>query len=377
MKRIAILTPSMTTGDAVCNDVAGMYDVLKRRGYEVRIYASDWTLNEPKRWQVHKIKSFLVEPKVWPASRIKSFLVDPTDLLIYHFSMGWEPGIALLNELKCRRVIKYHNVTPPEFFAGWSPNHEAVCITGRAQLAALVRAECDVYLSDSGYNMRELISQGAAEERCRVVPPFHVIDHLQSLEPDFDVLDKYRDGVTNILMVGRVSPNKGHVSLIEAFATYHRDYNNKCRLLIVGKEHIELEAYSKLLRDTVVRFGLEDAVVFAGEVTDTALKSYFLVATVFLLTSEHEGFCVPLVEAMALKLPVVTYGGSAISETVGDAGLVWQERDPYLLAESIDVVVKDEQIGASLGLAGAQRYRQFFDNKKIEAQFLNALSGLL
>lgn len=367
----------MTTGDAVGNDVSGMLDVLKRLSFDVRIYAADWSLKEPKRRSVHRLKSLLIEPKVWPASTIKSFLTDATDLLIYHYSMGWDPGMELLKELRCKRVIKYHNVTPPEFFRGWSTNHEDVCRKGREQLEALAKAECDSYLSDSEYNMWELISKGADQSKCFVVPPFHLVDQLQSLEPNFEVLDKYRNGTTNILMVGRVSPNKGHVALIDAFATYHRYYNNKSRLLVVGKEHEELETYSRFLREHVARLGLQDTVVFTGEVNVAALKSYYLLAKAFMLTSQHEGFCVPLVESMAMKVPIVAYASSAVADTVGEAGLIWEEGNPQLLAKSLDVIVNEESVGARLGLLGTRRYEQMFTNPKIEAQFLSALSGII
>lgn len=367
----------MTTGDAVSNDVSGMFEVLRRLNFDVRIYAADWFPKERGGRSSHRLKTSPVEPKVWSLSTIKSFLADTSDLLIYHYSMGWDPGLDLLGELKCKRVIKYHNVTPPEFYKGWSENHENICRAGREQLEALVGADCDVYLSDSDYNMWELISKGADQSKCFVVPPFHLVDHLQSLEPNFEVLDRYRNGTTNILMVGRVCPNKGHVALIEAFATYHRSYNNKSRLLIVGKEQYELKAYSMFLRETVARLGLQDAVIFTGEVNAEALKSYYLLAKAFLLTSHHEGFCVPLVEAMAMKVPIVAYASSAIAGTAGEAGLVWEEGNPGLLAKSLDVIVNEEAVGAKLGLLGTRRYEQLFANQKIEAQFLSVLSGIL
>jgi len=98
---------------------------------------------------------------------------------------------------------------------------------------------------------------------------------------------------------------------------------------------------------------------------------------VFATASEHEGFCVPLVEAMAMNVPIVAYSSSAIPETVGDAGLVWRERDPLLLAESINTFVKDEAAAATLGRIGRRRYEQFFTNERIEAQFMKALNGTL
>jgi len=102
-----------------------------------------------------------------------------------------------------------------------------------------------------------------------------------------------------------------------------------------------------------------------------------MVANAFVLTSEHEGFCVPLVESMAMKVPIVAYASTAIPGTVGGAGLVWRERNPFLLAESIDFLVRDTDLSESLGLMGWRRYEQLFTNLKIEAQFLGAINSLL
>ncbi|HEY6187703.1 MAG TPA: glycosyltransferase family 4 protein [Pyrinomonadaceae bacterium] len=362
MPRIAILTRTITTADAVSNDVIGMYDVLSKHGYEVRVYADAWTLSEPR---------------IQHALRVGSFLREPDDILIYHYSIGWELGLELLHDLKCRTVIKYHNVTPPHFFERIADAYVHMCEEGRRQLKLIARSDCDLYLADSPYNMDELIAEGAGREKSCVVPPFHHIDRLHAVKPDIDILDKYTDGKVNVLMVGRVSPNKGHVALLEAFATYYYHYNSNARLLIVGIEKEEFKAYSKLLREMAALLCLEDAVVFTGEVPDEALKAYYLVASALMFASEHEGFCVPLVEAMAMKLPVMAYASSAIPGTVEDAGLVWSERDPYLLAESLDLIVKDERVSVALGLKGRRRYEEKFTNERIEAEFLNALGGLL
>jgi glycosyltransferase involved in cell wall biosynthesis len=362
MTRIAILTPSITTGDAVSNDVLGMYEILKRLGHETRIYAEGWTL---------------AEPKVWSALKLRNFLRSAGDLLIYHYSRGWDVGLDLLRTLKCRTAIKYHNVTPPEFFEKFNRDLVIMCREGRAQLSSIAGAGCDLYMSASAYNERELLEEGVAKERSFVVPPFHHIDRLNNLEPDRKVLNLCEGGETNILMVGRVSPNKGHPLLIEAFAAYNRDYNPQSRLFIVGKDETRLNAYNRLLREMVKYFKLQDRVVFAGEVSDSELKAYYRVADVFMITSEHEGFCVPLVEAMSMSVPIVAYGSSAIPITVGDVGLVWKERDPYLLAESVNSIVKNRRVGAALGKMGLRRYEQNFTNRKIRAQFLEAVGKVL
>src|SRR5262249_9234072 len=146
------------------------------------------------------------------------FLTNPSDLLIYHYSIGWQPGLDLLRKAKWRTAIKYHNVTPPHFFAGISPWHEEKCRAGLDELKDIIQTGCDLYLADSDYNRDELLVEGAAEARCFVVPPFHDIDRLQFIEADIRILDTYRDGKTNILMVGRVAPHKAHDELIRAFA---------------------------------------------------------------------------------------------------------------------------------------------------------------
>jgi glycosyltransferase involved in cell wall biosynthesis len=358
MARIAILTPSITTGDAVSNDVLGMHDVLKERGYDVRVFAEGWALDKPR---------------VWPSPQVGNFLKQPTDVLIYHYSRGWDPGLDLLRNLKCRKIIKYHNVTPPEFLAGYSSDFAAMCLEGREQLALIARSSSDLYLSDSAYNMRELVAEGAAESKSFVVPPFHHVDRLHSVEPDASVLKSYGDGKVNICMVGRVAPNKSHPALIEAFAAYHHDYNPHSRLLIVGKEEVRLAKYSTLLRAMVKHLKLQDDVIFTGEVSDGGLRAYYAAAHVFMITSEHEGFCVPLVEAMAMKIPIVAYASTAIPETVGTAGLVWEERNPYLLAESVNSIIGDNSLGNGLSTLGWRRFQGLFTNEQIEHRFLDAL----
>jgi glycosyltransferase involved in cell wall biosynthesis len=360
--RIAVLSPSLTTADAVSNDVVGMYEVLRKRGLSVRIYSETEALNGYK---------------VYPPSKLGNFLNQSSDVLIYHYSVGWQKGLDLMKELSCRTVIKYHNVTPPHFFAGFSSFDEHLCVTGRRQLTEIACSGHDLYLADSPYNMQELISEGVRAERGFVVPPFHHIDRLDAINPDISILDKYTDGKVNVLMVGRVSPNKGHIALLEAFATYFYHYNGNCRLIIVGTEKEEFKVYSKLLREMAGLLCLEDSVVFTGEVPDEALKAYYLLSSAFMFASEHEGFCVPLVEAMAMKLPIIAYASSAIPGTVADAGLVWAERDPYLLAQSLDLIVKDEKVGGALSLKGRRRYEEKFTNEKIEAEFLSALDCLL
>lgn len=358
MGRIAVLTSHLANGDAVSNDVLGMLYAFQRRGYEARAYAGGSDFDQPRAYDV---------------SEVRDFLTKPDDLLIYHHSIGWEPGLELLRNRHYQTAIKYHNITPPEFFTGISPWHEEKCRTGIRELEDIAEAECDVYLADSEFNRHDLLSNGVEEGNCFVVPPFHHIERLHEIEPDLSILDQYRDGWTNILMVGRVAPHKGHLALIEAFAAYRHDYNNRSRLLIIGKEEAAFEIYSRELRELTQFMGVEPNVFFAGEASDRALKSYYLLSHAFAVASEHEGFCVPAVEAMSMKVPVVAYASSALTGTMEGAGIVLRERQPYLMAEALNRLIEDESLGFGIGQMGWRRYQQHFTNEKIEEALFAAL----
>jgi len=346
------------TADAVSNDVLGMYEVLKRGGHDVRVFCESHALRHPR---------------IYSSDQVNKFLKSPDDVLIYHHSRGWDAGVATVKELSCRRVVRYHNVTPAEFFAGYSSHEQEQCETGREQLIDLATARCDLYLSASSFNMQELKAAGADESRSFVVPPFLKVERLRRIAADKETLQRYSDETTNVLYVGRVAPHKNIHHLIEVFALYHHGYNSASRLFIVGRGGEGLSPYSKLLHRAIDKLGLQKAVVFTGGVSDEVLKAYYVLADVFVTVSEHEGFCVPLVEAMAMKLPITAYASAAIPETLGDAGIAWGERDPLLIAQSIELLVRDSSVRNALAERGLRRYETMFSNEKIESTFLKAL----
>lgn len=361
MPRFAVLASHITTGSAVSSDALGMDRILKRWADDVRLYAGS---------------SDLDQPKIDPITEIESFLKDPEDVLIYHHSIGWDAGFELLQSVKCRVVIKYHNVTPAQFFSGTSSWHEQKCLQGRQQLHSIASAGYELYLSDSDFNRQELLAAGADAEKNLVVPPFHNVDRLRATPADIEQLEIYRDDKKVLLSVSRVAPHKGVAELIEAFAIYHHEHNPKSRLLVVGREEDAFSNYSARLRELIKFFVLDGTVVFTGEVSDEVLKSYYLLSSAFVFASHHEGFSVPLVEAMALKVPIVCFNSAAIPETVGSAGIVLNEREPALMAEAVSLVVNDEVTNVTLGMNGWHRYEQNFTDSIIAQDFLQALSRL-
>lgn len=358
--RIAIVTPSITAGDAVSNDALGMRDALRDLAY-VRIFAESSTLNSP---QIESIR------------KLRSFLGHSHDLLIYHWAGAWEPATQLL-KTKCRRVVKYHNITPPHFLRAYSADLADHCDRGRQELGSIAQTDCDLFLSDSNYNMRDLIAAGADPSRNMVVPPFHHVERLETADKSMPNGTGLANEDINVCTVGRIVPNKGHADLIASFAIYHHDYNPHSKLVLIGKQETRLIQYTALLHGLIRRLNLEDAVIFADNVSDQALKAFYEGTDVFAMTSEHEGFCVPLVEAMAMRVPIVAYASSAVTETIGSAGIVWEARDPQLLAESIHSIATDPTLRTLLVEAGRTRYEEHFSNQRIGEQLRHALSSFL
>ncbi len=323
--KIIQLLPTLSFGDAVGNDTLAIRKILQEEGYESRIYAE----NIDRRLPAGSALSLAKMPE------LKS-----GDVLIYHASTGTK-----LNQrfptFGGKKVMIYHNITPPGFFRGYSP--EAVRLTefgyeGIRYLANKVQ----FCIADSEYNRSELIKMGykCPIEVCPIVIPFEDYDR----RPDPKVLKRYEgDGVFNLLFVGRIAPNKKQEDIIRAFYCYQKKYNPRSRLFLVGSSG-GMERYEARLKSYVRTLGLEDRVVFPGHIRFPEILAYYRLADVFVCMSEHEGFCVPLVEAMHLGKPIVAYGSSAVPETLSGGGLLLESKDPWTAAAAINRLAEDEAL---------------------------------
>ncbi len=363
MTRIAILSSASPSGDAVGNDIREMRRILTGRGHQVEVFTSVWgTPSQPRSRDGRSVTHFVGR--------------DPSAILVYHHGIGWEPGVRLLTRMNCRRVVRYHNVTPARFFEPYDAKYTRECRQGREQLVELARAQCELYLSASAFNDTEFAALGVDPARRAVVPPLHQVARMTAVEPDPEVLRDLDDGLTNILFVGRLVPHKGHRFLLDAFAAYNHHYNRRSRLVLIGKGDWSLGAYTNSLYARARELRVRGQVVFVSAASEAELRAYYERAHVFVVVSEHEGFCVPVVEAMALGVPVVAYAAAAVPDTVGDAGLVWDEPDPFLLAESIAQVVRDGPEREWLRAAGRRRYEETFALPRIEADFMRAMAAV-
>ncbi len=358
VRRAGIYTPCLVDGDAVGNDVMGMASVLERHGWEARVFAET---------------SAVRGARVYRGKEASAFLDDTSDLFIYHHSTGCSEGVGLLRGMHCHRAMKYHNVTPPSFFAGISSLYERSCRLGRDQLEELGRMGLDLYLADSSFNSAELSVLLPQGRDCLVVPPFHQTERLLSVSADTSVFSSIPDDSPMILSVGRVAPNKNHRALIDSVGFLNGPCGVSVRLTIVGGVDPVFEGYVAGLKAQIQRAGLRGRVEFLGKVSDAQLKACYQRAQILVTTSLHEGFCVPVVEAMAIGVPVIAYAAGAVAETVGDAGLVWETADPELLGASMGRVLRDASLRTALVARGEARFKNTYAGEVIADRFLGAL----
>ena len=278
------------------------------------------------------------------------------DVVIYQMGIGSVVGDYLLQRSE-PLALNYHNITPSEFFDAWEPGLGHGSAWGRKQLPELAR-RCDLGIAVSRFNEMDL--QATGFRKTAVAP---ILIDLAELErqPDPAVEETLRAakqaGGTDWLFVGRVAPNKAQHDIIKAFAAYRRHLDPKARLHFVGGS--ASPAYSEVLEDFADALGVKTAVDFAGPVSDAAKASYYNTADVFVCLSDHEGFCVPLLEAWHHDLPVVAFRAAAIPETVGDAALLLPTKSPTTVAMAANRIVTDKVVRDGLIAAGRARLATF------------------
>lgn len=275
-------------------------------------------------------------------------------VLMYHAAIG-SPIATFVAQRPEELIVDYHNVTPPQYFEAWEPVIAKALAIGRHQLYELGQKATGAF-ADSAFNASELSEFGF--RRTDVLP---ILFDPATLEHDVDrdaadVIEKGHGG-TDWLFVGRLAPNKSHHELLKAFAAYRHAYEPGARLRLVGQS--SSSHYDAALRSFAYELGLRDAVHFTGGVSDGALAAHYATADVFVCLSEHEGFLVPLLEAMHYEIPIVAYARSAVPETLGDGGLALPRRDAATVAAAVHRVVSDRQVRDSLVERGRRRLAEF------------------
>ncbi|HEX2694589.1 MAG TPA: glycosyltransferase, partial [Acidobacteriota bacterium] len=296
--RVDQLVPAFHRGDAIGDTALHMRDFLRSKGFVSDIYCLD--------------RDKELEGEGLPFAEFRP--AGERDVTILHFALP-SPLTAGLARQAGRKVILYHNITPERFFAPYNAEMVHICRVGREELASLVPS-VDMALADSEYNRRELADLGF--RRTDVLPLFIDFRKYETPASAF-VRDLYRDGRTNILFVGRIAPNKKIGDLIKVAFYYKKYISPLVRLIVVGKTSSLPKYFESLVRMADEFYLKPQEIVFTGHVPDEEMFALYEASDVFLSMSEHEGFCLPLVESMAFDLPIVAYDAAAVPFTLDGA----------------------------------------------------------
>jgi L-malate glycosyltransferase len=346
--------PAAHTGDAIGDSARRVRDLLRSMGHESELFAL--TIDDALKDDVL--------PFADPAAR-------RGDLTIFHYALP-SPMTAAFAALGRGRVLQYHNVTPAEYFAPYDPALFRLASLGRSELATLV-GHVDLALGDSEYNRRELEGLGfeptgvfpIAVNTARITQPAQ----RPALETILD------DGLVNFLFVGRIAPNKkieDHIRLAEVYKRYVDAYY---RFIFVGRFDVVPRYYS-MIRALMSEYRfLDDRFIFTGAVPDEELAVYYRHAAVYVSLSEHEGFCVPLVESMAADVPVMAYAAAAVPDTLGGAGVQFAPKDLEFAAELLGQLAFDDDLRSTV-IAGQRRRLADFGDARVTRELTAVLHQL-
>jgi glycosyltransferase involved in cell wall biosynthesis len=339
-------------GDAIGNDVLAIQKALRSRGFASDIFAE----------HVHPKLRHKCRPWQEYAAGARA-----QDVLIFHFSIGH--GLAeLLPTLPGRKVLRYHNITPAEFLEELSPDAARRSRLGRRQLPALAQA-VELGLGVSDYNCAELNEAGCPATVA--VPILLDLDQLEAA-PDPAVLSRFKERGPNILHVGRIAPNKRIEDLIKTHYWLTKLMPG-ARLLLVGGG-MDMP-YGLGLRELVTELNVP-GVHFAGHVSDAQLMAYYRVGHLYLCQSEHEGFCVPLVESMHFGMPIVAYASTGVPGTLDSGGVLLQNKDHVRTAELCARILGDEGLRSALGARARARLERFRP-ERVAKEFMMVLADRL
>jgi len=334
--------PAAHRGDAIGDSARHVRDLLRQLGHESELYAL--TIDDALTDEVRTFDD--------PSSR-------RGEITILHYALP-SPMTAALKSLRGRRVLQYHNLTPPAFFAPYDPALFRLALIGRQELSTLA-GHVDLALGVSEYNRREL--EAAGFESTAVLPLAIDLQRVRHAAPRPSLDSALDDELVNFLFVGRIAPNKmieDHIRLAEHYKRYVDAYY---RFIFVGR-YDAVPRYYSMIRALMAEYRLlNDRFIFTGPLPDEDLAAYYRNAAVYVSLSEHEGFCAPLVEAMAADVPVLAYSAAAVPETLGGAGVQFAPKDLEHAAELLGALAFDDDLRAKVIAGQRRRLADFGDDR--------------
>ena len=356
--KIVQMMPSLLYGDAVGNDAVAILNALLGHGYESCIY-----VDVP-------VSALDIRLPLEHVRHIDEYRDSRDNVILLHLATGSRIN-TLVKKFKAKLVVIYHNITPARFWEPYSPQTAAVIREGLDEAIGLAK-RAEHAIADSEFNKKDLIAMGYTCD-IDVVPILLDIDSYGTRPTEKIVKSLKKGGFTNLLYTGRMAPNKKVEDCITAFYYYKKYINDKSRLILVVSRSTEDVYFRKLVKYAQL-LDIED-VVFTGHVPFEDMLAYYKSADVYLSMSEHEGFCVPLVEAMYFSVPIVAYASCAVPETLGGCGILLEKKDPMTVAEAINVAAADRKIRTEMIEAEKKRLEEL-SPARVEKSLMDIIKRL-
>ena len=320
--RIDQVLAGFAEGDAISNEAVILRGIFRKWGMESDIF----------------VESGRVSPAMMTqARRLDEYVDAPGNILIHHYSIS-SSAADIFCGAKAKKIMVYHNITPAEFFDGFDDGIARQLRTARGNLKQVV-GSADAIWAVSKFDASELEDIGA--RNVKVFPLLFSAEQF-NVAPDADVFRKMEAPLENILFVGRIAPNKCIEELILAFSWYYWRLNRHSRLIIVGSERTA-PRYYLTLRMLVHELDVPN-VCFERFASPAGLSAYYDIADVFVSPSRHEGYCLPLIEAMSKNVPVIARNTGGIPEALGGAGVMYDDLSAAELAQLVRRVVADGRL---------------------------------
>lgn len=354
LMKIHQLLHTLSYGDAISGEVLALQRCLQELGVDSEIFAIN------------------IHPKYKGRARdYRELERDFDGKVVLHYSLGSPLNDLYRSLTSAIRVLVYHNITPPEWFDGVNPRVVRDIKAGLADLSTLCK-ESDHLLSDSHFNADELLALGFQSDVLEL--PIDPARWTEESNSGIASLLK-NDPVLHLLHVGRVAKNKKIEDVIKAFYFLHHHLEPRSKLWLVGID-TDTEIYSFALKRMVYQLKLDKAVTFTGGMSDSEVRAFYENASVYLTLSEHEGFCLPVVEAMHFGLPVIAFAQGALPATVGRGGIIVNEKNPAGIAELALKVYRDPALRSELKERGRARVEELsYERFKARVKVLFGLEG--
>jgi glycosyltransferase involved in cell wall biosynthesis len=345
------LVGGFAEGDAISQEARRMQHLARDAGYVSEIFCPPEHVSPGTKERCQPLENYT-------AGR--------SDIVVYHYGLATPAGVTFTDS-SAKRILRYHNITPAHLFDGFDDRLAAQLREARAELDTMAESANSVW-ADSNYNADEIRAAGRSDV---ITAPLFFERDKWAIPPDPKIRAAFSVPMTNFLYVGRMAPNKGIEDLILAFAHYHGSIDANARLILVGSE-ASCPRYYAMLRMLATQLNLSH-VCFEGFVTDAQLAAYYELADTFVTASYHEGYCLPLLEALYRDIPVLARATGGMPEALDGAGALFDGATPAQLAELMRCVVHDAAIREEI-VTSQQRRRQTLDTWDMQASFLELLA---